>query len=1044
MRNLQVMVPAPSPFRIYNASAGSGKTYTLAREYLSLLLAPGAGQAFREMLAITFTNKAVSELKQRILGQLKVFSETRAEDAPSDLFRDVQLQLGLEREALRQRADTVLQEVLHNYAFFDISTIDRFNHRILRTFSQDLQLPAHFEVELDTDALLARAVDALIQRTGEDAALTHALIEFALEKSAEDKSWDIGRDLMEMGRMLFNENHFRYLDSLGQKNIADYRALRQALKAQQAACEAELGATARGVLEHLDELGLEFGDFSGQYFPKFLQRIRDRNFDVNTQAKWLLEFAEKDPFPKRVDAQTQSLMRVHLPAWASALNTLLELLPQRAFLENADANMAPFTVLGMLQAELQRLQEAEGLLPVARFNAIIAREIAGQPAPYIYERLGEKFRHYFIDEFQDTSELQWQNLIPLIGNALESVDEGGKQGSLILVGDAKQAIYRWRGGRAEQFIGLSRGPGNPFSVPPETITLPRNFRSRDTLVHFNNTFFAQHGNQLSHPEYRELFASQSRQTAHNQDAGLVHLEFLDPEVPEVETAYVDRTLELIRQLLDSGYTPGDICVLTRKRQEGVAVSNRLMQGEIPIISSETLLLRNHPGVGFLIHLLQHLLEPEDPNPVFDLLCYLLRERKDAHSAMLEGLSRPAKIWETLGFNASEAAMRSVYDILEEAIGKFDLGGNGDAYLVALLDLAQEISRKQDSSLATFLRYWEAKADTLSIAAPEGRDAVRLMTIHKAKGLEFPVVIYPFADTQIYKEQRPRIWLPVDPEAFAGFPFLQVSKKKEMEHYGPVAREAYRQEQERLELDAFNVLYVAQTRAAEAMFILTRLRSDSEKESLTDYGALYRGYLQAGGQWDPEQRVYTFGKLAPGRHPKGRQEEETLPLAYSEGDRKNLQLVTASARLWETERESRLNMGNLIHLGLSLVTTVSDIGGAVSEMVTEGYVPAEEQVNLTRILERVVTHPELQAYFKAGLQVYCERDIITENGLILRPDRVVLRPEEVVVIDYKTGRPAAGHREQLAGYARALEQMGHRNVRGILAYISETEILIDIP
>ena len=412
-----------------------------------------------------------------------------------------------------------------------------------------------------------------------------------------------------------------------------------------------------------------------------------------------------------------------LPQFAEGFRRIREKVLKRAFLLNARKNSTPFTVLGLLRLELEQIQEAESLLPVAQFNAIIAGELAAQPAAYIYERLGEKYRYYFIDEFQDTSLLQWQNLIPLISNALSGQDESGKRGGLILVGDAKQAIYRWRGGRAEQFMGLSQQLSNPFPVAARIEPLPKNFRSRETLVSFNNRLFSHLGSHLSRETHAALFTDGSRQESRSEEEGLVQLEFLEGEKADLPEAYALRTVEILKELRESGYPWSDVCILTRRREEGAALSEALAENGIPVVSSETLLLKNHPAVRFLIALLRHLKDPSDLNPPFEMLHFLCPVEQDPHSWIsghLHGF--PELLRERYGFASGEAAFQPVYDILENAIARFDLGGDAAAYLIFLLDLALEVGARGDQSITTFIEHWEAREEEASLKAPENQDA----------------------------------------------------------------------------------------------------------------------------------------------------------------------------------------------------------------------------------------------------------------------------------------------------------------------------------
>ena len=1034
------MEEMPRSFKIFDASAGSGKTFTLTLEYLTRLLKPGSRQAFRQMLAITFTNKAVAELKHRILRNLELLAEASETTRDTPLFNTLSLRLGAGPDEISARSKKALAEILHNYAFFDISTIDRFNHRILRTFSRDLDLPANFEVVLDTSSLLQRAVENLLMKTGEDPELTAVLIEFALEKTAEDRSWDIGRDLMELSGILFNENEYRYLRAFKGKEMDDFLALRSQLETKIRNCgEAilEKVAVMQGLIA---QNGLETSDFNRGSFPNFLAKIAEGDLEPKFKEVWKQSFGTKSLWVGRTPQAKRDVLDNLLPVFAGHFGQMRELMYRRAFLANIRKNSAPFTVIGLLQRELETLQREESLLPIAHFNAIIAEELAGQPAPYIYERLGEKYRHYFIDEFQDTSRLQWTNLVPLIANALEGQDEAGNSGSLVLVGDAKQAIYRWRGGHAEQFIDLVEGPGNPFSVPAEVNELPVNYRSRQTVIEFNNRFFSFAGGFLSREAYGELFRKGNRQKSQSKEEGLVCLRFVDPDAEDTNAAYAEFTLQAVRELLAAGYAFKDICVLTRKRKDGIYLSEALAASDLPVLSSETLLLAAHPAILFLVNLLRYLLEPFDRNHRYEILTYLLPSGSRTHSDLAEHLNATDRyLQRQWGFNAGEAALMPAYDILEYAVRQFRLAGDADAYLTFLLDEALEVGLRTDPSIAAFLEHWDARGEQLSIAVPEEYNAVRLMTIHKAKGLEFPAVIFPFADAPIYGEHQATLWLPVEPQDFGGFSYVQISSKQEVEDYGEDAAKCYRMEREKLELDAFNVLYVAHTRSAEALYVVTKKPGKTRVEAPRNYSDLYLRFLEHDGRWDPGADEYRYGALRPGPSTAMEQGRETVPFTYTDKDRQLLRVVTRSGERWGTARELALRHGNILHYALSLVRHAPDTERAVARLIGEGQLPASDRRSFLELLNRIVAHPALAPYFENGLVVYNERDLISENGLLLRPDRLVIRNGAAILLDYKTGAAREEHREQLRSYARAVQAIGYDQVEAILVYISEAAI-----
>jgi ATP-dependent exoDNAse (exonuclease V) beta subunit len=459
---------------------------------------------------------------------------------------------------------------------------------------------------------------------------------------------------------------------------------------------------------------------------------------------------------------------------------------------------------------------------ISEFNKIISKEIKNQPTPFIYERLGEKFKHYFIDEFQDTSKMQWENLVPLLENALSS-----SNGSAMLVGDAKQAIYRWRGGEAEQFIKLYNKTQNPFQTEAEVLTLDTNYRSAKEIIAFNNSFFTYLGEHyFSDCDYANLFKN-ANQNTFSEKEGFVNLNFLDiQKEDDANELHASKVLETINQSQTNGFALSDICVLVRKRKEGVSIANYLSKHGIKITSSETLLLKNSAKVRFINAFLKLLLQPNNDSLKVDVLSYLAEQRNinDKHlffttyikpslDDMFDSLNQL-----NIHLSKSKLLQMPLYELVEHIVRLFNLNENSDAYLQFYLDVVLEFSQKQNSDLAAYISYFEKKQDNLSVVTPENMNAVTIMTIHKSKGLEFPVVIFPFADLNIYNEIEPKVWFPVNEKEHSGFDTLLLNYKKEVENYGDIGNSIYNTHQSQLELDNINLLYVVLTRAVDQLFI----------------------------------------------------------------------------------------------------------------------------------------------------------------------------------------------------------------------------------
>lgn len=1027
-------------YNIFNASAGSGKTYTLTKSYLKIILSKNESANFREILAITFTNKAVNEMKERIINSLYEFSTVyNIEKAPT-MFLSILDELEVDCDTLQKRSKRTLKEILHNYAFFDISTIDKFTHRLIRTFAKDLKLPQNFEVILDTNLLLSEAVDRLVNKAGVDAVLTKVLIAFALEKANDDKSWDVSLDIFDMGReLLFKEKHETTLEDLAHKDISDFSSLKKTIKTVIKQTENTIKLAADTNLKLMVDNGLEVGDFNRSYFSKFMIDVSELKKSVNFDAAWKQDFENTTLYTKTLASEKKAAIDSLHPTFNIHFQTIKTAFFQIAFLKNAYKNIVPLTVLNALQKELKALELERDEIPLATFNTIISKEIKNQPVPFIYERLGEKYRHYFIDEFQDTSELQWNNLVPLIGNALESVDDRGNQGSLLLVGDAKQAIYRWRGGKAEQFLNLINRVENPFVISPNVENLPANYRSFDEVVKFNNSFFTSTSPNINNQLYRQLFEEGNNQELNNKKGGFVQIAFIEEEDKNENDLYCNEVLDIINLVLSKEHPLKDICILVRDKKNGVLLAEFLSKNKIPIISSETLLLKSNPKVIFLINLLKYSIDPEDLEAAYSILYYLNNSTENLHEYLHQNLNNlETHLLQDFGYAIDKLRQLSVYDGFEQAIKLFNLIEDSDAYVTYLLDEVLDVEYKQGASGSLFLEYWEKKKDNLSISAPLSMNAVQIMTIHKSKGLEFPIVIFPFANSHIYKDIKPKMWLPVNSEDFNGFSQLLINKNKETVNYSNYAASLYNDEQEKLELDAFNVLYVALTRAVKNLFIISKKEVDSKTKNpkLDYYSGLFINYLQQIGHWEDHKPIYTFGEFNTNSSiPISQNEEEYIKFQYSYKERASFKIITKSGMLWETTAEAALSRGNTIHHILSLIETESDIDLCFENLIQKGILNEKEVPALKAKVLSIVQHPKLKEFYNNKVSIKNETDIITSNGIILRPDRIVFDEKGVTIIDYKTGKRNIAYKDQIDSYAVALQEMNYQINNKIIVYIN---------
>ena len=985
-------------------------------------------------------------MKERVLENLHEFSKEEILDEPSSIFQDLQIELQLEAEELHRRSIKILNRILYNYAFFDILTIDKFNHRLIRTFAFDLKLSTNFEVSLDEKALLAEAVDNLIFRAGTDKLLTQILVDYALSKADQDKSWDISRDLRDIAELLSKEEHAYYIKLLEDKSLEFFRDLGRKLLEQLNALETKTTQSAQGLLDLLSSKDIDASGFSRGSLYKRVKDIVEQKFDDKWDAVWYKNMASEPLYAKTFaknnpgKAAILDELQPHIAQQVEALkNNILEV----NFLSNFHKNLTPLSLLNAINAELNAIKEEKNILLISEFNKLISSTIADQPAPFIYERLGEKYKHYFIDEFQDTSQLQWENLKPLVSNALEAELPSGKTGSILIVGDAKQAIYRWRGGKAEQFIDLYNVEiESPFQAPKSVENLPKNYRSYDQVIRFNNGFFKFIAQHLEHPTYRALFEVYSAQETNSKTGGYLSFNFIDHDENKEsdQDLYRLKTHQIITQLKTQGFNYEDICIITRKNKDGFLLADYLTQQGVPIISSESLLLKNNKKIAFLIHLLQHLIHPNDLEINYQILLYLAQRQKtvEVHPFIDHNLNDLVTVFKDYDFKQETFLELPLYTAVEYAIIQFKLAAPSDAYLQFFLDEVLSYTQNNNGSLSNFLTYWDQNQERLSLAAPENSDAVRIMSIHKSKGLEFPVVIFPYANTDTLYQKNDQRWLPVDEKVY-GIPFALFDKTSVIESYSEQGALRVAQDKEVLRLDNYNLLYVTLTRAVEQLHVICKRDIKNEVANTKTFAGLFINYLQDIGLWNASQDTISIGD--PKRVITEKQEDQTpkaeqIPFHSKMSWNDSFEIITKAGSLWGTALEEAIDRGNLYHYLLSKIIHQSDIEPTVKAAVNNGILAEDDKAQVVNYLLELVHNPKLKEFYTDHYQVYIERDLYTQEGTILRPDRFMLRGKTAHIIDYKTGSHSQQHRVQIETYANALRQIGYEIERKLIVYINE--------
>ena len=1037
-------------FSIYDASAGSGKTYTLVKEYLKIILLSKKPDAYRNILAITFTNKAVHEMKSRVVESLSEFAKENPSEKAVQLMQNIQLETGLSLATITEKAKNIIKNLIHNYASFDISTIDKFTHKVIRAFAHDLNLPITFDVSLDTENLLNEAVDAIIAEAGNDETLTNLLVDFTMEKTDDDKSWDISREILETGRLVLNENNRNEITHFQDKSITEFVEIKKKLAQACKVLEKENTKFAENALLLIENNGIDLKSFSRGTFPNHIQSIVDGKFNPKNKM-----FREFEDISINKTAKDRAIIENIIPELLQILDAVYKNFEKRDFYKAFLKNITPLSLLNTVSNELSKIQEEQNVLSISEFNAIIHREIQNQPAPFIYERLGERYRHFFIDEFQDTSEMQWQNLIPLIDNATSSEIDGEK-GTLMIVGDPKQSIYRWRGGKAEQFIELSK-EHNPFNNPEKVLEhLDKNYRSYSQIIEFNNDFFQLLSNEFEHENYKDLYQNHSHQKTNAKTGGYVNISFI-PKIEESEDdgealdkteLYLLATLNTILKVKQQGFELKDIVILTRKRSHGIAVANYLTEQGIPLLSSETLMIQNATEVRFIIHLLKYLKNNSDLEAKAHFLHYVaekIQNQLPIHDFIAQGMDKKKEAefetWLTtfdISLSFQDIRKKSLYESVETIISKFLNPAKSNAYVQYFLDIVLERDVRNQAGISDFLNFWDKNSEKFSIPSPEGNNAVRIMTIHKSKGLEFPVVIFPFAEEDYSRSPKDKLWINAEAEDF-GLSKVLIDNSKAVEGFGEQAKRVYDQKSQEELLDNINVLYVALTRAEEQLYIISQyLEPRKDGEYPSNMASFFIKYLVNEHVFDEDKLEYEFGnpvKLSTEK--KYVDTTKTIPMVREILNPKNIKIAQREALMWGTHQQEAIEHGNVVHEILSFVKIKNDIDLAITKAVESGLITVSQKEVVRKTIQEIVNHSELSNYFEEGNEVLNEQTIIQKEGKTIKPDRMVLtKNKEVYLLDYKTGTHNPKYQLQLENYQNAIELMGCKVVKKAIIYIGE--------
>ena len=1039
--------------RILNASAGSGKTYQLAYKYVrDVVEQPGI---YRHILAVTFTNKATEEMKSRILKEIHLL----ASGQPSSYLDNLCRELSLDAATVRRRAREVRSKILHDYSRFTVLTIDTFFQRILRAFIKELGIDLNYNVEIETASVLSKSADTLIEQITVDRDLQRWLTEFVQERIDEGRKWDIRDGILSLGGELFKEKNKDALSVPRSREELGRIVSRAAAQAE--ATKKQLQQTAARAVAIISRAGLTAADFSGKsrsfanyFFTVAAGELKPYGATVAKMAAAPEGWGAKGSPAQALAPELQPLLREMCDIYDAnrkSWNTC-DLLKE---------NYRSFALLSDLYKRVQQLCDEQNMMLLSETKYVLSEFIGHNDAPFIYEKVGNRFERFMIDEFQDTSLKEWENFLPLLQNAMAQSEET----SVLIVGDIKQSIYRWRGGdwkilhsQAQRALGADS---------TELVNLTENYRSLPAVVDFNNKAIGrvvEADNRALNATLDEAAARgdmdartaaglrDTLQKAYREHAQTPRRLGGVPGYVSVET-FAERppVVERICEVLDKGFRPCDIMILVRGATDGARVSAELLDFKrrnddpryrFDVMTQEALIVGNAPVSSFIAAALRLSLNPDDSLSRAVYNHYLGR-----------GFDRPLPGDERTFFRSIR--LLSPEEAFERIVMRHALHDDRQqtAYLQAIHEQIIGFCASKIADIALFLDWWEQQGQNRSLSVDESATTVEITTIHKAKGLEKRVVLIPWCSWQLDPKSGGNVtnivWAEAqgDAGAVGRFP---VKYKKAMAESGFSAE--YYRELVYSHVDNINLLYVALTRAAESLHVfiprkggksvggllLQSIGADGDK-ALLDGTEGRRTATEEGERFE-------FGRFT-GPVPGGGKASDSVHVVLENYPtaRADLRLRLPSQRYFEEEDEVELsprNFGILMHKAFEQADDRQQIYEAVQRMRDDGTLSPGEAEALRGMIARVLAHPVAGEWFGGGWQrVRNENEIIVPGaGSTRRPDRVMIRGTRAVVVDYKFGsRDPGRYRRQVGEYLGLLRQMGYTQCEGYLWYVKLGEI-----
>ena len=1079
-----------SKLTIIRASAGSGKTHRLTNFFLDIVLKERLDY-FKSILGVTFTNKATGEMKRRILDMLYRYTNS---DKPEyskellDFFKE-------DTARIREKSAVLLGKILHEYSWFSVETIDTFFQRVIRAFTRELGIPGNYSIEIDTAPIIKYAVDQLLDNLENNSELINWLLQFSNARISEGKSWDIRYALNEIGGELFREEFTANSPAL--RAILNDRkklnAFRDKLYSIKAGFEKKCTETGRIAIQYIEEQGLTTDDFfqkkngAVKLFARLEKcEIRNSKSELlihSALVKRLLGVPEN--WPAADSKRGAEVIKLAVNYLLPLLSDITEFIRKEHVhyftAEAISKNLYTLGILADLEEKVRQYRLERDVFILSDAPKLLDRIINRNDTPFIYEKMGNRYGHFLIDEFQDTSRLQWSNFKPLISNSLS---QGAK---CLIVGDVKQSIYRWRN---SDWSILADSVNKEY--PPEILqdeVLDTNWRSAENIVNFNGKLFKQielkisehlkesiglvSPSSISYIEILKRIYEKIQQNVpeNKRSKGTVILRFFSKQLSREQTDYyVEYLVESINSLLEKGYGQNNIAFLVRTKKEGKVLADRLIAlnneskfiQSVDVISDESLFLYSSQAVNLLISALQYLNQKNEVlykvklSTLYKAHC----EHKNDSTGILELILDDSYLEESnaecplppdFTKQIDELASLPLYDLCERLVSVFDLYRHSAdvPYIHATLDYIHEYTYSNPPDIKGFLEYWEEEGRIKSVPASESRNAMRILTIHKAKGLEFRAVIIPFCSWDLTQKPNSIFWVRPEKAPFDELPAVPVNFTRALKD--SYFEQDYEDEWFKSIIDNLNLLYVAFTRAIDTLIAFPLFSDPGNSE--TNYNnvgnLLYHCIARTKGEFaanfDIPALMYQIqpetGDVKTEQEVRVR---DTLISAYS--GKPATDRMYFNSRGFEyfqdtlVVRDKRLR-GKVLHEILSGIVTVDELEKAICRAELEGLISVVESISFKEHIAEGMKHSIVKRWFDGSGRVLNEREIILPGDNSRRPDRVVIWPDEAHVIDYKfsSERRQMTYNRQVKMYMKNVAGLENRPVRGFIWYVDINEI-----